>query len=234
MILDQRETGKEGTVTLEIRASGHGLVPAIGELIKLPIEGFEVSSTDDRELQVDELDARTDDGAPISTHEWRLVLEPKSENLPENFTFPEVLANLSTREDEGLTLQKYEDVDLVAVEQTTPIQGGSSKSPPYLLLLTPLLLVICISTYFLFFKKREEIAIQNGPELPATLTPVSLLAFLEDLHRDTQLSKEARAKIQKSIKSLEDRSFGPESDIPTIDELREIAEGLINPLQQAG
>ncbi|MGB1889666.1 MAG: hypothetical protein ACPHOK_08675, partial [Akkermansiaceae bacterium] len=60
------------------------------------------------------------------------------------------------------------------------------------------------------------------------------LAFLKDLHRDTQLSKEARAKIQKSIKSLEDRSFGPESDIPTIDELREIAEGLINPLQQAG
>ena len=64
--------------------------------------------------------------------------------------------------------------------------------------------------------------------------PVSLLAFLEDLHRDTQLSEEARAKIQKSIKSLKDRSFGPESDIPTIDELREIAEGLVNPIQQAG
>ena len=76
--------------------------------------------------------------------------------------------------------------------------------------------------------------IQNGPELPATLTPVSLLAFLEGLHRDTQLSKEARVKIQQSIKSLKDRSFGPESDVPTIDELREIAEGLINPLPQAG
>lgn len=234
MILDQRETEKEGTVTLEIRASGHGLVPPIGELIKLPIEGFKVASTDDRELQVDELDARTDDGAPISTHEWRLVLEPKSENLPENFTFPEILANLSTKDDEGLTLQKYEDVDLVAVEQTTLIQGGSSKSPPYLLLLTLLLLVICISTYFLFFKKREEIVIQNGPELPATLTPVSLLAFLEGLHRDTHLPKEARGKIQKSIKSLRDRSFGPNTDVPKIEELREIAEGLIKPLQQAG
>ena len=234
MILDQRETEKEGTVTLEIRASGHGLVPPIGELIKLPIEGFKVASTDDRELQVDELDARTDDGAPISTHEWRLVLEPKSKNLPENFTFPEILANLSTKDDEGLTLQKYEDVDLVAVEQTTLIQGGSSKSPPYLLLLTLLLLVICISTYFLFFKKREEIVIQNGPELPATLTPVSLLAFLEGLHRDTHLPKEARGKIQKSIKSLRDRSFGPNTDVPKIEELREIAEGLIKPLQQAG
>jgi hypothetical protein len=234
MILDQRETKKDGNVTLEIRASGHGLVPAIGELIKLPIEGFEIASTDDRELQVDELDARTDDGAPISTHEWRLVLEPKSENLPEKFTFPEVLANLSKKEDEGLTLQKYEDVDLVVVEQTTPIRGGSSKSPPYLFLLALVVLLLCISAYFLFFKKREDIVIQNGPELPATLTPVSLLAFLEGLHRDTQISKEARVKIQKSIKSLKDRSFGPESDVPTIDELREIAEGLIKPLQQAG
>jgi hypothetical protein len=97
-----------------------------------------------------------------------------------------------------------------------------------------LLLVFSISAYLLFFKKRAEIVIQNGPELPATLTPVSLLAFLEGLHRDTQLSKEARVKIQQSIKSLKDRSFGPESDVPTIDELREIADGLINPLQQAG
>ena len=234
MILDQRETEKEASVTLEIRASGHGLVPAIGELIKLPIEGFKITSTDDRELQVDELDARTDDGAPISTHEWRLVLESKSENLPQNFTFPEVLANLSTKDDEGLSLQKYEDVDLVKVEQTTPIKGGSSKSPPYLLLLALLVPVIFSFAYFLFFKKSEEIVIPNGPELPATLTPVSLLAFLEGLHRDTQLSKEARGKIQKSIKSLKDRSFGPGTDVPKIDELREIAEGLIKPRQQAG
>ncbi|MDG2400407.1 MAG: hypothetical protein P8M04_07525 [Akkermansiaceae bacterium] len=234
MILDQRETEKEGNVTLEIRASGHGLVPAIEKLIKLPIEGFKIASTDDRELQVDELDARTDDGAPISTHEWRLVLEPKSENLPKNFTFPEVLANLSTADDEGLTLQKYEDVDLVAVEQTTPIQGGSSKSPPYFLLISLLIPVVCVSIYFLFFKKREQIVIQNGPELPGTLTPVSLLAFLEGLLRDTQLSKEARGRIQKSIQSLKDRSFGPGTDVPNIDELREIAKGSIKPLQQAG
>jgi hypothetical protein len=61
-----------------------------------------------------------------------------------------------------------------------------------------------------------------------------LLAFLEGLHRDTQLSKETRGKIQKSIKSLKDRSFGPGTDVPKIDELREIAEGLVKPPQQAG
>ena len=125
-------------------------------------------------------------------------------------------------------------MDLVAVEQTTPIQGGSSKSPPYFLLISLLIPVVCVSIYFLFFKKREQIVIQNGPELPGTLTPVSLLAFLEGLLRDTQLSKEARGRIQKSIQSLKDRSFGPGTDVPNIDELREIAKGSIKPLQQAG
>ena len=234
MILDQRETEKEGNVTLEIRASGHGLVPPLEELIELPIDGFEITSTDDRELQVDELDAGTDDGAPISTHEWRLILEPKSDKLPGNFTFPEVLAKLSTEEGEGLTLQKYEDVDLVAVEQTTAIQGGSSKSSSYLLFIALLIPAISVATYFLFFKKKEEPVVQTGPELPGTLTPVSLLAFLEGLQRDTQLPKEARNKIQKSIQSLKDRSFGPGTDVPDIEELRKIAADSIEPLQAAG
>lgn len=234
MILDQRETEEEGNVTLEIRASGHGLVPPLDELIELPIEGFEIASTDDRELQVDELDARTDDGAPISTHEWRLVLEPASNKLPKSFTFPEVLANLSTEKDEGLTLQKYEDVDLVAVEQTTAIQGGFSKSPPYLFFLVLLIPAIGVGVYFLFFKKKAEIVVDQGPKLPGTLTPVSLLAFLEGLQRDTKFPKEARSKIQESIQSLKDRSFGPSADVPDAEELKKIAKTSIEPLQKAG
>ncbi len=236
MILDQRETGEEGNITLEIRASGHGLVPPLEKLIELPIDGFEISSTDDRELQVDELDASTDDGAPISTHEWRLILEPESGKLPEKFTFPKVLAKLSTAEGEGLNLQKYEDVDLITVEQTTAIQGGSSKPPPYLLFIALLIpaIGVAISIYFLLFTNKEKPVVQNGPELPGTLTPVSLLSFLEGLQRDTQLPKEARSKIQKSIQSLKDRSFGPGTDVPDIEELRKIAADSIEPLQEVG
>ncbi len=234
MILDQRETEKEGNVTLEIRASGHGLVPPLDELIELPIDGFEIASTDDRELQVDELDARTDDGAPISTHEWRLVLEPEADQLPENFTFPEVLAKLSTEKDEGLTLQKYEDVDLLTVEKITAIQGSAAKSPPYLLFLILLLPAIGVAIYFIFFKKKQEVIVNRGPELPGTLTPVSLLTFLEGLQSNNQLPEEARVKIQESIQSLKDRSFGPGTDVPDRDELKKIAVNSIKPLQKAG
>lgn len=233
MILDQRESEKEGNVALEIRASAHGLVPPLDELIELPVEGFKISSTDDRELQIDELDARTDDGAPISTHEWRLILEPKGKNLPREFTFPEVLAKLSTNEDEGLTLQKYEDVDLVSVENTTAIAAGSGKNPPYLLFLVLLLPAIGVALYFLFRKKPGPI-IHQGPNLPTTLTPVSILAFLENLQRNGQLTEKEQTELSTTISSLKDRSFGPAPNIPDTSELQEIARRFVNPVQKAG
>lgn len=232
MILDQREAEKEGNIALEIRASAHGLIPPLKDLLKLPIEGFKISSTDDRELQVDELDARTDDGAPISTHEWRLILEPKNDKLPANFTFPEVLATLSTNKDEGLTLQKYEDVDLVAVDQTTKIMAGSD-SPSWLLWLIPLGLILGLAAFFLLRKKTPISEVATGPDLPTTLTPVSVLAFLENLQRNAGLPEKAQSKLSDSIQSLKDRSFGPDRDVPDSEELQEIATRHIEPLQKS-
>jgi len=233
MILDQREAEKEGHLALEIRASGHGLVPPLDELIELPLDGFEITSTDDRELQVDELDARTDDGAPVSTHEWRFILEPKNGKLPSKFAFPPVLATLSTKKDEGLTLQKYDDVDLVSVEETTALAAGSD-SPSMLLWLVPVALLAGIAAFFLFRKKAPVEQLAQGPNLPTTLTPVSVLAFLENLQRNGQLSEKEGLALSASIKSLKDRSFGPSRDVPDTEELQEMATRHITPLQKAG
>ena len=233
MILDQRESEKEGHISLEIRASGHGLVPSLDELVELPLDGFEISSTDDRELQVDELDARTDDGAPISTHEWRLILEPKNDRLPAKFTFPTVLATLSTKKDEGLTLQKYDDVDLVSVEKTTAIAAGSD-SPSWLLWLIPVAILAAIAAFFLLRRKSPVEQVAQGPDLPSTLTPVSVLAFLENLQRNGQLPEKEGVNLSDSIKSLKDRSFGPNREVPDTKELQEIATRHIAPLQKAG
>lgn len=233
MILDQRESEKEGNIALEIRATGHGLAPPLDQLVEFPIEGFKISSTDDRELQIDELDARTDDGAPISTHEWRLVLEPENDTLPAKFTFPKVLADLSTNEDEGLTLQKYEDVDLVPVEETTAIIAGSDE-PSWAIWLIPAVILAAIGGFFAINRKTETVVTDDGPDLPSTLTPVSVLAFLENLARNASLPEEARSDLAISIKSLKDRSFGPAHDVPDRDELQEIAKNSAAPLRKAG
>lgn len=222
MILDAREAEKEGTLALEIRATGHGLIPALEHLVDLPPPGFNVDSTDDRELQIEELDARTEDGAPLSSHEWRLVLTAENETLPASFTFPEVLAPLSTREDEGLTLQQYDDVDLVSVEATTPLTVGRQPSFP-LVWLVLLALVGAIVLIQIFRPRKKEKTPPEGPALPSSLTPVSLLAFLESLLENQSLPDSARRQLSDTIRSLQDRAFGPSPDVPGPDELREMA-----------
>lgn len=232
MTLDQREAEKEGTIALEIRASGHGLVPSLHHLIELPIDGFKIASTDDRELQIDELDARSEDGSPISTHEWRLILEADGNKLPSQFTFPKVLAELSSQEGKGLTLQKYEDVDLVTVEETTKIMAGSDAPSPWLWL-TPLVLIGALIAFFRLRKKAPVKIVEDGPALPTTLTPVTVLAFLETLQSDPRLPADSQADLSKSIRSLQDRAFGSDQNVPDTDELHEIANRSIQTLQKA-
>ncbi|MEM7603495.1 MAG: hypothetical protein AAF357_19040, partial [Verrucomicrobiota bacterium] len=127
MILDDREAESSEQVALELRAAGHGLVPGLDQLVKLPPVGWKLVDTEDRELQVEELDAATDDGAPLSTHEWRLLLESDGETLPANFVFPEVIAELSSMDEDPLTLQKFDDVDLISVESIVSLAGGRDE-----------------------------------------------------------------------------------------------------------
>ena len=46
-----------------------------------------MEQTCDQDLQIDELSTQTDDGAPLSSHEYRLTLKPKGE-APAAFAFP--------------------------------------------------------------------------------------------------------------------------------------------------
>lgn len=226
MTLDAREAEKEGTIALEIRASGHGLSPSLDQLITLPPKGFTIDSTDDRELQIEELDARTDDGAPVSTHEWRLILTPTGKHLPETFTFPKVVASLSTKENEGLTLQKYDDVDLIEVPETTEINGEIARNN-HLYWIIPTS-VVALIVFFLILrpsKKNQERAV--GPELPTSLTPVSLLAFLENLLENPSLSDEKHDQLTQTVDLLKNRAFGPSQDVPDADELQEMARSSL-------
>lgn len=227
MILDAREVEKEGTLALEIRATGHGLIPSLDQLVSLPPKGFSIKSTDDRELQIEELDAQTDDGAPIATHEWRLVLAPESETMPENFTFPEVLASLSTKQDEGLTLQKYDDVDLVEASETTPIDA-EIKQTSFLFWVIPAAVLGVLILFLVFRPRKKPEVLAVGPELPSSLTPVSLLAFLENLLKNQALPEETQVQLAQTVQALQDRAFGPSPDVPGPEELKEMAQSSIS------
>ncbi len=223
LTLDDREAEKKNLAYLEVRATAHGLVPPLERLVELPLEGFEITDTEDRDLQVEELTTDTDDGAPLSTHEWRLTLDPKGETLPATFHFPRVLAQVA--EEDGLTLQKYEDVDLIAVEPTTKLTGGKAERSlmwlPFLAL--GVILIGGIATY-VFVRKPEEDAVLAGPEIPQSLTPVTLLSFLDQVRKAVSFPSDKETELRTEIASVEKRAFSPQAAPPDQSELTEIAQ----------
>jgi len=222
LTLDEREAKKENKLFLEIRSSAHGLIPDLDKMIQLPLDDFEVTATEDRELQIEELDATTEDGAPLTTHEWRLTLTPKGDQLPKQFTFPKILA--PTADEEGLTLQKYEDVDLIAVSEIVTLNEGVEEFSRwwYFLLVLAALIIIGI-IYFLFRNRQTHDVQKTGPELPSSLTPVTLLAFLKKLSEHEELNPAQKGELQESIGQLQASAFGPSAIPPNTVELHEIA-----------
>jgi len=67
------------------------------------------------------------------------------------------------------------------------------------------------------------ITIDHGPELPTSLTPVTLLSFLKKIRTRDDLSEEHKSQLGKTITELQTRSFAAESKPPNFDELQEIA-----------
>ncbi|MEO0414126.1 MAG: hypothetical protein AAF226_04125 [Verrucomicrobiota bacterium] len=222
MILDERESAENNLLNLEIRAAGHGLMPSLEQLIELPIANFSVVEIEDRELQIEELDAETDDLAPISSHEWRLTLRPKDDALPTEFEFPTVLASLSDKQGEGLTLQKYADVDLVPVEAVTSLASGSPHSNAMWLWLL-LSAVIAIVVLFIFLPKNRKHEVRDGVVAPHQISAVSVLSFLEKIRGDGSLVEVELQELDQEIISLREGAFAPEAKRPTTNDLREIA-----------
>ena len=223
LTLDERTAEEEKSLHLDIKATGHGLVPPLDQLLELPPKGFTIEDTEDRELLIEQLDPSTDDGAPLSTHEWRLKLVPEGDRAPTEFAFPAVLT--ATAEEDGLTLQRYVDVDLVKVPATVVLGSsiGRGFNPWYLLLLIPLA-GGGLAIWFALRKSGPAPEPYTGPSVPATLTPVTLLAFLEKLQAYEGLPTEKREKLTAEINKLQDNFFGPhqEPSEPATD-LHEIA-----------
>ncbi|BDS05935.1 hypothetical protein NT6N_09750 [Oceaniferula spumae] len=222
MTLDEREAEKENKIALEIKATAHGLVPPLDRILDLNIDGFDVSTEGDNELLVAELDVETDDGAPISTREWRLILTPQSDHLPKSFAFPVLQKDLNLAEEDALTLQQYDDVDLIPSSSEVTLGAGSKSgfNAWLLLLAVPVLALV----YWLISKnnKDPEAEVLAGPQLPNTLTPVTAIAFLKRVHQNASLDETIERELMKEIESLEARSFSSDSNPPSQEELEKI------------
>lgn len=220
MTLDERDAEEKEEWHLEIKTSTEGLVPPLSKLVSLPIEGFEVAGIDDRELQIEELTTESEDGAPLSTHEYRLTL--KAENsLPKEFAFPKLtkIATKALASEDAVLRQRYQDVDLLPVGEVISLTK-STKASWTLWLILIVVIAAAVGVWLWLSLRRQPVSDtieELGPELPENLTAVSLLHWLKRLQ--TRLSGEKEAELQKEISSLEKHAFSEGGSLPALNEI---------------
>lgn len=217
--LDERSHDQKGSLLLEVKATSHGLVPSLENLMPVTVEGFEVANTEDQGLRISELDAQTDDLAPISEREWRMELKPAGGKLPASFRFPAPKAE--TAADDGWVRQRYQDVDLVAVPEQLPLERKASS---YLSWLFALLVVPVGWLGWKLRKRPVEKVHKVMIPLPSHCTPVTVLAYLRRLREEADsIPDERRKALDHEIESLERNCFGRSDGAVSPEELQRMA-----------
>lgn len=207
--IDERSHKEKGSLFLEVKASAHGLVPPLDNLLETAVAGFETGRIEDRGLRVVELDAAAEDLSPVSEHEWRIELKPAGGTLPANFHFPKVKPEVA--KEDGHVRQRYVDVDLVPVGPDLALGSGEKRLMPWIAGGAAGLLAIVAGG--LFVSKRRKAGPPDGPDLlplPTQINAVSVIGYLRRLQQRDGISPAMAGSIEKEIAALEARHFGRE------------------------
>lgn len=220
--LDERSHAEKGSLFLEIKATGYGLIPPLETLLDAGVPGFELEKIEDRGVRIAELDSTSDDLAPLSEAEWRVELKPAGGTLPVNFRFPNI--KVETAKDDGVLMQRYVDVDLVPVAADIPLMVNQNALSRWWI--TGLaLLVIPIGLVALKIQRGRKVpaAEAKGIPLPSHFTPVTVLGFLRRLRDGNVFPAAQLAVLEQEIEGLENQYFGPAAPLPDSAALEQLA-----------
>lgn len=203
--LDERQAEK-GTLTLEVKATGLGLVPELSDLCgDLKPEGFEVAKTDDQGLGVKKFEEDSDKNVVLSERTWLVTLKGAEglDQLPKAFQFPGV--KIPTKEK---IFQRYVDADLVPVEQTVGLEKayGKKSNAWMVTLLAGLGGFVTTCGAVLYFRPKKT-STQDGPVLPEVLDPFLAAGLLREIRERSSLTPEQRASISRDLSTIEQQHF---------------------------
>jgi hypothetical protein len=208
-VLDDREAAA-GKLSLDIRATGRGVLPELNELLDVNLAGFTVVKTNDSGVAVSKLDTEGDDLAAASERSWVFELRPEGTGKgPASFRFPAVKAK-----DLEVTYKRYADADLVEVKPQVALAGLRLR-PDWTWLWIVLGLLAAGTGAFLVIRQRRAGAHVAEPapsyHVPEPVTPFTVLNLLRRIQADQRLSLAAgrREELAGTIRQLELDYFAP-------------------------
>jgi hypothetical protein len=220
--LDEREADK-GTLSLEIKAVGKGVLPDLKQLVDLKFTDFEIAGVEDNKLSISKFDESSSVPVVLSEHLWTVSLKDKADNIAaaeRSFSFPATLMNRG-----DVLFQRYDDADLKATEATIVLQR-SVEIATFMqrwgtTLLGLVVLVAAAVTGFIVMKSRRvaPVVADSRWSVPDEITPFSVLSLLRDIERNGTLQADDRPALTASITQIERYFFAdqPTSATPDLD-----------------
>ena len=217
-ILDERKA-RDGVLALEVRATAHGLVPTLDQLLTVIPGDFELTATDDQGVQVTQLDAESEENSALSERLWNLTFRarPGLPAPPTTFTF-------GTAKDPAYqtTLFRYADADLAEASPTvTLLESYASPGFPWRWLLAAVAAVAAVIGVRQWRKSRPTAAPPTSQfQLPDELNALNVLGLLQRIRARARLEITHQNELDQAIAELEARYFARHGvPMPDLDQL---------------
>ncbi len=228
-VLDERELAA-GLLTLEVKATGRGLVPELASLLRTNWTGLEITELSDNGLSISRMDTESEQLAPVSERNWLLKLR-LTERATTGMTFRFAEA---ARPEIKQVFKRYADADLVEVDPEIALAGlPINPRPLWQKILFAALVGAGIGGSLLLVRRRVTKTAVEPPRhvLPDALTPFNVIALLRDLQADPhrRWTSTQSNELAATIQELESHFFSgrrnghPEPDLAAIGQ-RWIAE----------
>lgn len=209
-ILDDRDQA-EGTLALEIKAAGKGLMPPLTDVLDTHLPPFTVKQTTDHGLVVSGFDLEGEQLAPLTERNWVVELEAApAADAPRSFRFPRVKLL-------GLTqalYQRYADADIEDVPEEVALAGLALQPTRWGWWSAGIVaLTLCAALAWALLRGRQT---ETGAEtvelaLPEHIDAFNALVLLRNLLKtgEDRLTATTRDALQADIRLIEAAGFGP-------------------------
>ncbi|HEY8503399.1 MAG TPA: hypothetical protein VIL46_02375, partial [Gemmataceae bacterium] len=193
--LDERQADK-GRLLLEVKATAHGLVGELDELLELNPEGFERVKVDDQGVSVAKFAEDAAGNFVVSERLWTVTFRAKEglPELPKSFAFgtPKVEA-------EEVVYQRYRDADLVPAGAVADLEQryGEVSSRRLWWVAGGGAALLALAAGALVWRIRRRPAAPPRSALPERLTPFTVAALLRRARERDGLGEAERAELER-------------------------------------
>jgi hypothetical protein len=209
-ILDERQSA-EGKLIIEVKTSGHGLMPPVGELVDLDrIPSFGVEKVEDQGLVVSKFDEETSAAGIVSERTSLVTLKAAAglKELPAKLEFP-----ISKIENAKMAYSKYVDADLAAADPITPLlarYGKVDRSRLYYGIIAGFVGLVAAGLVIpRLMRKLLHKPVEETVQTPAE--PFAVLGLLRGIQQDKSLSQSVKDELSAAIRAVEECYFSADS-----------------------